>query len=47
MPHEEQGPVSTEESRQRILMRLYAWGANIEPVVSDPSHLQLGLPILG
>lgn len=40
-------PVFTEESRQRVLIKLYARGAAFEPAQPEPSHLQLGLPISG
>lgn len=39
------GAEFTEESYQRILMRLYARGTNIEPRTKDPFHLQYQLPI--
>ena len=37
----------TEESYQRILMRLYARGADIQPKAEAPAHLQYHLPIQG
>jgi hypothetical protein len=37
----------TEESYQRILMRLYARGAAIEPAAPPPPHLQYHLPMQG
>ncbi len=37
----------TEESYQRILMRLYARGADIQPKAEAPVHLQYYLPIQG
>jgi hypothetical protein len=40
-------PEFTEESYQRVLMKLYARGANVQPISDAPSHLQLGLPIQG
>jgi hypothetical protein len=40
-------PEFTEESYQRILMRLYARGADISPTGPTPSHLQYYLPIQG
>lgn len=43
----EDTPVFTEESRQRILMKLFTRGATFEAVSPEPSHLQLGLPIAG
>jgi len=41
------GPDFTEESYQRVLMKLYARGANIEPKSASPVHLQYQLPIQG
>ena len=41
------GPELTEESYQRILMKIYARGADIEPSFSAPVHLQYQLPIQG
>jgi hypothetical protein len=35
----------TEESFQRILMKLYARGADLGPPKATPSHLQYHLPI--
>lgn len=40
-------PEFTEESYQRILMKLYARGADIQPKSPDPSHLQYYLPMQG
>jgi len=40
-------PEFTEESYQRILMRLYARGADIQPKSPSPTHLQYYLPIQG
>ncbi len=37
----------TEESYQRILMRLYARGADIQPKAQPPAHLQYYLPMQG
>ncbi len=37
----------TEESYQRVLMKLYARGASIEPKGASPVHLQYQLPIHG
>jgi hypothetical protein len=37
----------TEESNQRILMKLYARGAEFETTTPPPSHLQYHLPIQG
>jgi len=39
------GPEFTEESYQRILMKLYARGVEVQTRVPEPSHLQLQLPI--
>jgi len=41
------GPKFTEESYQRILMKLYARGAAIQPKAPAPAHLQYHLPIMG
>jgi len=43
--HTDRGPDFTEESYQRVLMKLYARGAAIEPKAKTPSHLQYHLPI--
>jgi anti-sigma factor RsiW len=40
-------PEFTEESYQRVLMRLYARGADIRPTGPTPTHLQYYLPIQG
>lgn len=37
----------TEESYQRVLMKLYARGAEIQPKAKDPIHLQYHLPMQG
>lgn len=37
----------SEETHQRILMKLYAQGAGIEPPSPEPSHFQYALPING
>ena len=39
------GPQFTEESYQRILMKLYARGADLETKSPAPAHLQYSLPI--
>lgn len=44
---EDPGPEFTEESYQRILMKLYARGATIEPKAKTPAHLQYHLPMQG
>lgn len=41
------GPDFTEESYQRILMKLYARGAEFQPKAPAPTHLQYQLPIQG
>lgn len=38
-------PEFTEESYQRILMKLYFRGADIQPHSPEPAHLQYHLPI--
>lgn len=43
----DQGAEFTEESYQRVLMKLYARGANIETEAVTPLHLQYQLPIQG
>ncbi len=40
-------PAFTEESFQRILMKLYTRGVDIEPREPAVSHLQYRLPIMG
>lgn len=40
-------PEFTEETYQRILMRVYAAGAEIRPPAPTPSYLQYQLPIQG
>lgn len=41
------GPDFTEESYQRILMKLYARGVEIQTSVPDAPHLQYQLPMQG
>jgi hypothetical protein len=41
------GPIFSEESYQRVLMKLYARGAAIQPKAQAPIHLQYQLPIQG
>ena len=43
--HEE--PEFTEESYHRVLMKLYASGAELETASPTPMHLQYQLPIAG
>ena len=45
--HRHRGADFTEETYQRILMKLYARGAEIEPKAKTPAHLQYQLPIQG
>ena len=45
--HNDTGPEFTEESYQRILMKLYARGATIQPKAPAPTYLQYHLPIQG
>lgn len=40
-------PEFTEESYHRILMKLYARGADIQPQAPAPSHFQFNLPLQG
>jgi hypothetical protein len=42
-----ENPEFTEESYQRVLMKMYARGAEIQPQAPDPYHLQYQLPIQG
>lgn len=42
-----QGGDFTEESYQRVLMKLYVRGADIQPKAKDPIHLQYHLPMHG
>lgn len=44
---EEGGPEFTEETCQRILMKMYARGANMETQSPEPAHFQYQLPIQG
>lgn len=39
------GPEFTEESYQRILMKIYARGGEIQPRMEAPAHMQYHLPI--
>ena len=41
------GPAFTEESNQRILMKLYARGAVVQTQSETPIHLQYHLPMQG
>ena len=43
----EPAPEFTEESHQRILMKIYARGGDIQMQSPDPAHLQYHLPIQG
>jgi hypothetical protein len=47
MIHADNAPDFTEESYQRILMKLYARGVDIQTAVPDAPHLQYQLPIQG
>lgn len=47
MLHQDNEVDFTEESYQRVLMRLYARGAAISPKAKDPIHLQYHLPMQG
>jgi hypothetical protein len=40
-------PEFTEESYQRVLMKLYTRGIDVEPKAPTPTHLQYQLPIQG
>jgi hypothetical protein len=43
--HADRGPDFTEESYQRILMKVYARGVEMQPRAAESSHFQLSLPI--
>jgi len=45
--HSIERPEFTEESYQRVLMKLYARGVDVKPKSPTPSHLQYYLPIAG
>ena len=47
MIHREPAPEFTEESYQRILIRLYASGIDPKPKSPSPTHFQYQLPIQG
>jgi hypothetical protein len=47
MTRSDMGPDFTEESYQRILMKLYARGVDIQTSAPEPTHLQYQLPIQG
>jgi hypothetical protein len=40
-------PEFTEESYQRVLMKLYARGADVQPKTEAPAHFQYHLPLQG
>jgi hypothetical protein len=40
-------PEFTEESYQRVLMKVYARGVEMQPMTPTPAHLQYSLPIQG
>ena len=40
-------PDFTEESYQRVLMKMYARGIEVQPRSPDPVHLQYHLPMQG
>lgn len=44
---EEAGPEFTEETRQRILMKLYMKGVDLEPATPATTHFQYQLHIQG
>lgn len=43
--HNQPAPEFTEESYQRVLMKLYARGADVETSSPTPTHLQYHLPM--
>jgi len=40
-------PEFTEESYQRILMKVYARGVDMQPQAPAPAHFQYHLPLMG
>jgi hypothetical protein len=47
MVHAEPAPEFTEESYQRILMKMYARGVEVQTSAPEPAHLQYQLPMQG
>lgn len=47
LAHAEPSPEFTEESYQRILMKLYARGVEVQTGAPEPVHLQYQLPMQG
>lgn len=45
--HNLPAPEFTEESYYRVLMRMQAAGAEIQPVSPEPQHIQYHLPMQG
>ncbi|MBX3119097.1 MAG: hypothetical protein KF784_08535 [Fimbriimonadaceae bacterium] len=45
--HNEPAPEMTEESYQRILIKLYTRGVDVQPKSPTPEYLQYYLPIQG
>jgi hypothetical protein len=45
--HAHEAPEFTEESYQRILLKMYARGVDLQKQSPDPIHLQYQLPIQG
>lgn len=45
--HSDEAPEFTEESYQRILLKMYARGVEMQTKRPDPIHLQYQLPIQG
>ena len=45
--HAEKAPEFTEESYQRVLLKMYARGVELQKQTPDPFHLQYQLPIQG
>lgn len=43
----ESPPEFTDESYQRILMKVYARGVEIQTIAPEPSHMQYHLPMQG
>jgi hypothetical protein len=47
MLHKEPQPEFTEESYQRVLLKLYTRGVALQTTTPDPAHLQYHLPMQG
>ena len=47
MLQNDKGPDFTEESYQRVLMKLYGRGVEVQTTTQAPAHMQLFLPMQG